>query len=40
MENKKLNKIILKCGINDQGWGNMKGEIDLKLCRGESDPLE
>jgi len=34
---KKLKKINFKCGINDQGWGNLKGAIDLKLCRGAKD---
>lgn len=30
-----LKKIRLSCGIQDQGWGNVKGAVDMKLCRGE-----
>jgi len=22
----------------DQGWGNFKGQVDFKLCRGQPDP--
>lgn len=37
----KLTKIKLSCGIQDQGWGNLKGAVDLKLCRGvKSDNQE
>lgn len=31
----KLTSIKLSCGIQDQGWGNLKGAVDFKLCRGD-----
>lgn len=31
---KKLQSLSIDLELVDQGWGNMKGEIELKLCRG------
>lgn len=33
----KLKSIKLCCGIQDQGWGNLKGAVDFKLCRGDTN---
>lgn len=29
-----LKQLKFSCLIKDQGWGNLKGQIELKLCRG------
>jgi len=30
----QLDSIHFCCALKDQGWGNMKGTLELKLCRG------
>lgn len=35
--NKQLRSVRLNMALIDQGWGNTKGEVDMKLCRGQPD---
>jgi len=34
---KPIQSVSLTLTILDQGWGNLKGQVDLKLCRGAPD---
>jgi len=31
----QLKGLTLDMVVGDQGWGNLKGQVELKLCRGE-----